>query len=173
MTLLSDAHLRAFGALTYQYAQVEVSFQKCLAGMLDINPKVAIILAAPYRAVDLRNVLKSVAKELDWPDEALEKFIQIVGDSKPAGNLRNHIAHSQWVPGTRPGSIKPIGLDIRNERARLFGHLEDERDWTAQEIEDEARKLEGLVQRMVEFSQQTDIVSNISRHVARLRGVGD
>lgn len=170
MTGVTEAHFKAFGALTYHYAQVEVNLQKCLAGMLDINPKVAIILSAPYRAVDLRRVVKSVAKELEWPNGALEEFVGIVGESKEPSQLRNHIAHSQWVPGKRTGAIKPIGLDILNEKARTFGHLEEERDWTADEIENVASKLADLVIRIVQFSQKTNIASNIAKHVTRLRG---
>jgi hypothetical protein len=166
MNVVNKAHIKAFGSLTYHYAQVEVSFQKLLAGMLDIDPKVAIILAAPYRAVDLRNVVKSVAKELEWPDGALEKLIQIVGDSKPASQLRNHVAHSQWIAGTRPTSIKPIGLDIRQERARLYGHLDEERDWTAPEIEEVAGSLNALVTRIVIFAQETGLAANIARRAS-------
>jgi hypothetical protein len=170
MPNLSEAHIKAFGSLTYQYAQVEANLQKCLAGMLDVNPKVAIIVSAPYGIVDLRRVVKSVAKEMDWPDEqTLEKLMQIIGDSKPASRLRNNVAHSQWVDGLRPGSIKPIGLDIRNENARLYGHVEEEQDWTAEEIEGEATKLRELCRRIVEFAQDTGIAANIARHIIRAR----
>lgn len=168
MANLSEAHIKAFGSLTYQYAQVEANLQKCLAGMLNINPKVAIIVSAPYRMVDLRKVVKCVAKEMDWPDETtLEKLMQIVGDSKPASQLRNYIAHSQWVDGKRPRSIKPIGMDIRNENTRLYGHDDEERDWTAEEIEEEAAKLDDISRRILKFAQETGIVDNITRQIIR------
>jgi hypothetical protein len=166
MANLSEAHIKAFGSLTYQYAQIEANLQKCLAGMLGVNPKIAIIVAAPYRMVDLRQVVKCVAKEMDWPDEAaLDRLMQIIGDSKPASRLRNYIAHSQWVDGKRRGSIKPIGMDIRNENTRLFGHIDDEQDWTANEIEGVAAKLQDVCHRIVKFAQETGIAANIARHI--------
>jgi hypothetical protein len=49
-----------------------------------------------------------------------------------------------WKEGIRPNSIKPIHLDIRSGKPVFRGAEDDERDWTIQELEAEAIRLNAL-----------------------------
>jgi hypothetical protein len=171
MTGVTEDHLTAFGAVAYNYAIVENEFKKILSAMIDADPKIVIIMADPYSAVSLRKVLKSVARELHWPDDQFSEFCCIVGESKPFGFLRNHIAHSQWRPGARAGSIKPIGLDIKLERARLFGDKSEEVDYTAKEIMEVAKNIEKLQLRIAKFCKKYGLYDNIRDKIRKARAL--
>lgn len=166
MATPSDAHLRAFGSIVYQYATVETGLKICLSGILDTSLHIALILTEPYGSLDLRRVIKSVAKEHDWPDGGLDRLVQIVGDLKPHTALRNNIAHSRWTDGGRPGAIKPRGIDIRQERAVFIGNDPDERDWTAEEMMASAEALAALNRRILQFMDDMGLTARIERHIA-------
>jgi hypothetical protein len=168
MCIPSDAQLRAFGAVIYEYAAVESGLKMCLSGILDIPLDLVLILTEPYSADQLRRVIKSVVKDYRLADSGLDKLVQIVGDIKPFGPLRNLIAHSRWTDGTRPGSIKPRGLPIRRERAVFYGDGPDERDWTAKELESAADKLRAINLRIVHFSEEMGLTARIERHMSSM-----
>jgi hypothetical protein len=137
--------------------------------MINVDPKLVIIMTAPYSAVDLRRVIKSVAKQKPLPQDSLQELVNLVGESKAFGSLRNHIAHAYWAPGTRPNAIRPIGLDIRSENARLYGHDDSEPDYTAQEIEAKADALERLAARIIQFAEESGLADNIRQNIKTAR----
>ena len=161
----SKAHFEAFGALTHHYACVETGLKITLAGILNINLGLVLILAEPYSAVNLRKVIKSVAKMHEWKSGRLDQLMQIVGDLKVHGQLRNQIAHSRWTNGTRPNSIKPRNVDIRSESARFIGDDPEERDWTADEIQECAEQLIQLNARVVRFNHESGLTERIERNM--------
>lgn len=161
----SVAHLQAFGALVHHYATVETGLKIALCGMLRIDLSDALIISQPYGAVDLRHVVKAVAKEREWKDPVhLEQLVQIVGDIKPFGPLRNHIAHSRWTAGSRPGAIRPRHINIRNEKAEYFGDGPSERDWTAPEIAEAANALAQINGRILSWLVSTGLQEIIERN---------
>lgn len=166
MAIPSEAHFKAFGALIHNYASVETGFKIVLSGILNAPLRLMLIMSEPYSSLNLRQVVKAVAKEHDWPDNQLETLMQIIGDVKPIAPLRNHIAHCRWTEGTRADTIKPRRIDIREERARYYGNDEEERDWTASEIEAEAQKLIDINLRLIQFLSDTGLKEVIERNIS-------
>ena len=166
MPIPSSKHLQAFGSLIYQYASAETGLKFCLSGMLDLPPNVVMILTEPYSALNLRNVVKALAKEYEFEGVKAEELIQIIGDFKTHGALRNHIAHSRWTEGKRSDAIKPRTVDIRSERAVWRGSDPDEPDWTATEIEAAAAKLAAISYRTLKFMQAGGLTARIVRHIS-------
>lgn len=165
MPVPSKEHLNAFGSLIHHYASVETGLKIVLAGVLNVRLRLILIMTEPYGALDLRRVAKAIAKEHNWPGKSLDTFVQIVGDVKPISPLRNYIAHCRWTEGTRPGAIKPRRVDIREEKARYFGDEDDERDWTAKEIQAEADKLITINARLVQLLADTGLDKRIEANI--------
>lgn len=166
MAIPSDAHFKAFGALIHNYASVETGLKIVLSGILNAPLRLVLIMTEPYSALNLRQVLKAVAKEHEWPDKHLETLMQIVGDVKPISPLRNQIAHCRWTEGARPDAVKPRRVDIREERARYYGDDEDERDWTAAELDEQAEKLIAINLRLIQFLSDTGLQTVIERNIS-------
>ena len=163
----SEAHIRAFGLLIYHYASVETGLKIAICGMLKTNLADVLILSQPYGSLDLRRVTKSIAKERTWKDpKHLDQIICIIGEMKPISGLRNYIAHSRWTDGSRPGSIKPRHVDIRNEKAEFHGDIDTEADWTASEIENQAQTLIKLNVRLINWLQETGLRAIIDKNIA-------
>ncbi len=76
-----------------------------------------------------------------------------MGDWSGSNTLRNTIAHSRWTDGDRPGSIKPRGLDIRQGHARFVGESEQERSYTAGELNTALAQLASVNERLKRFLQ--------------------
>jgi hypothetical protein len=157
MAILTGEHVYAFGSLTYQYAIAESGIRICLAGLLKADLDDMLVLTDSYSAVALRNVAKVIAKTHIKDERERDRFVELVGRLKAHGPLRNHIAHSRWKPGKRPGSIKVLGIDIRSGSLKVLGHQDDEQDWLASEIMDDAAKLMKLNRDIVAYMEDTGI----------------
>ena len=139
----------------------------CLAGLAEMDLRIMLIFTEPYSAVNLRNVCKSIAKAKYLPGDPLgERFCQIAGDLGSYGSLRNHIAHSRWTKGQREGSIRPFGVDIRSGNPKFHGQGEGERDWTAEEITEQADNLFNLNRRIVQFMRDAGITAAMEANEA-------
>lgn len=169
MSPVTDEFLLAFGDLIHQAANVEVGLKVSLAGMLDIRPTLILLLAEPYSGAKLREIVKTIAGEQSWPDGALDRLAEIVGRSRQHTTLRNHVAHSRWHKGVREGSIKPIGLKLKNDRAAYFGHLDDERDWTAEEIRACASQLRKLCAEILDFNDEFGLTERLANNLPSLK----
>ena len=166
MAIPSDSCLLAFGRIVYWYAQVEFGIKATIAGILDIHIQDAQVLTEPYNALALRNVAKSIAKSADLADRHLNEFVHIVGGFQAASLLRNTVAHSRWTEGTRPGSIRPTRMEIRNGRAQPMGWDASEPDYTADDFNEAAKKLILLNARLLELHSQSCIRERIEAKIA-------
>jgi hypothetical protein len=164
MATPSEAHLLAFGRFIHAYAAVESGIKIALSGVLGTELDAALISFAPYRASDLRNVAKSLAKERLKPPEA-EQFCCIVGDWFQFNGLRNIIAHSRWTEGLREGAIKPRRLNIREGKADWVGDKPDEQEYTAPELQGRADKLNEVNERLKKFLQTSGLADVIASRI--------
>ncbi len=126
--------------------------------MAEMDLHVMLILTEPYSALNLRNVCTSIAKAKYLPDDPLgTRFTHLAGDLGAFGKLRNQVAHSRWTLGQREGSIRTWGVNIRSGTPQFHGQEPDEKDWTANELFMEAKKLFGLNARIVQFMKDSGI----------------
>lgn len=157
MTIPSDDQLLGFGRVVYNYATVESGIKIALSAILQIGLGDALITFQPYGALNLKNVAKSLAKERLRP-ELVAPFCCIVGDWAAFGYLRNAIAHSRWTPGSRPDSIKPRSVDIREGKALWSGDMDTEADYTAKDLKDKADQLDKINERLKAFIQTSGLL---------------
>jgi hypothetical protein len=130
---LTSHHFEVFGRVINAYATVETGIQIALSGILRVHLSEAMVITSPYSAAQLKNVAKSIAK-IKLRPELAEQFVSLVGRWSAHSRLRNDIAHNRWTKGGKPGSIKPVYINIRDDKARFGGYDEEERDWTTDEI---------------------------------------
>jgi len=142
--------MTAFGRVIHHFAFVETGIKLAIGGILGANLDAVLIMAEPYRANDLKNVAKSLAKERLKPPHS-EQFCQIVGDWAKFSSLRNLIAHARWTDGDRPGTIKPRGVKIRDGRAEWLGDDPAETSYSAAELEALAAQISQVDQRLRAF----------------------
>jgi hypothetical protein len=141
---LTQAHFHAFGHIISTYAKVEQGFKFIIAKIINVPRHVAVLLCEPYTTQSLRNVVSTVHTAYVVPDEIRERLIELVKQFEEFGKLRNAIGHNIWTEGTRADSIRPMRLDIRSGKPKYKGTDDAERDWTLQELQNEAHRLNGL-----------------------------
>jgi hypothetical protein len=148
---MTDDHLLAFGAITYRYAYAEAHIKNILAHSVGIPIALLATLVEPCSSLELRNVAKSTAKLVEIDETNRERFCWLIGQLGSFGPLRNNIAHRRWTPGRRPGSIKPVAIDIRSGSAKMIGIRDDERDWTTDELFNDANRLHWIGEELYEL----------------------
>jgi hypothetical protein len=141
---LEHAQFHAFGYIISTYAKVEQGFKFLIGHLVDVPRPIAMMLCEPYTTANLRNVTKIIAAAYDLPCDIRQRIADMVGELKSFGKLRNDIGHNMWKDGVRPNSIKPIHLDIRSGKPVFRGAEDGERDWTIEELEAEAVRLNAL-----------------------------
>ena len=158
---LTPAHFHAFGYIVSTYAKVEQGFKILISEMLDIDIYIAAILCEPYTTLQLRNVMNSLNKHYTLPNDCNKRLCDLIGEFKTFSRLRNDIGHSMWTDGTRDKSVKPINLDIRSGKAKVLGISDDEHDWTIEELDAEAIRLNALHNRLSSLMEDLGITDDI------------
>lgn len=160
--LISHDHLYLFGGITHLYAMAELNLKFVLAGILKVDLSTIMILTEPYSSHQLRNVLSSLIKNPGVIPKTLgpknyERLVGLIGQFKSFGALRNNIAHNHWTAGKRPGSIKPMRLDIQSGKAKHIGVDDTEKDYTVSDLRKEAESLEKLQRGVYDFFDDTGL----------------
>jgi hypothetical protein len=164
----------AIGVFVMHYAAIETEFKLILSAIMDLSIYEFSILSEPYTTQDVRNVMRSMVKHKLPPDQPeREKLIQFVGAFNTFSRLRNQIAHSKWTLGERSGSIKPLGVDIRNGKAKFIGNDPGEKDYTASELVDQCARIGKLYDDLVEFKMKSGYNDIIVRNMHRARYSSD
>jgi hypothetical protein len=173
MATLSDEHFRAFGRITHYYASIEAGLKITIGGLTGARMADTLIMAEPYTSLQLKNVVKSLNREIPLPRDGNSVLSQIVGDFTSLSTIRNAIAHFRWAQGVRPHSIKPIHLDIRSGKAVFRGNNPEERDWTPEELLAEAEKLEALDNKLRQFVKDYGLFDIIEQNMRRANAVSE
>lgn len=161
MTIPSVKQFEAFGRIIHYYAEAEFGIKFAMASIIEINVPDLFIIAEPLSSLSLRKVAKSLIKDRFAQTKGRDEFLYIVGDFGTFGPLRNIIAHNLWVKGTRRGSIKPFGLDIRSESAKFIGSDDAEKDWTTKELFAEAGRLRDLHTRLRKYMRRYGLAASM------------
>lgn len=168
--LIGHEHLLLFGGITHIYARAEFGLKVVMAGLLKVDLNTIMILTEPYGSHQLRNVLSSLNKNVAIILKTLgpknhERLIDLIGQLKSFGPLRNNIAHTQWVAGKRPGSIKPIRLDIQSGKAKYHGIHDEEKNYTLSDLRKEAEALQQLQLDIYKFLNDTGLLETIEEKI--------
>ena len=122
----------------------------------------ALIITEPYSAATLKNVAKSLVKLSTLKMAHKTSFVNIIGDWGTFSPLRNQIAHCRWQDGSRPDSVRPIGVDIRSGHAK-WRVTEGSRDWTLPELAKQAVDLAGINERTKTFHKTAGLTEIMER----------
>ena len=86
--------------------------------------------------------------------EELEKLMDRV---RKARGLRDQIAHCTWTAGTKPGKIKPLAMSARTV-LKMLGIKHNEKQWTAGELNAEAKRYRELGHDLAGFMKRTGLI---------------
>lgn len=163
---LESSHFEAFGRIISGSALVEMGIKVTLSTIMHSHSHYVHVLTAPYTANDLYNVAKSVAK-MHFPEgnENRDKLIELIGRYKGYSKLRNFIAHSFWTKGTRPDSIRPVYMHIREGRADGRGFSAEEPDYTITELREAANGLLYLYGDFKAFLRSSGLAANMEENI--------
>lgn len=151
--VLSERHVHAFGHIVLQYAKIERGFMFYLGHIMGMSIPDIAILTAPYGSRDYRNVIKSLLNKPGSSQSDAEKsqMAQFFGEFQRLGRIRNHIAHSGWIAGEKLGTVKPIGIDIRDDKPKFVGADPNETEYSLEDIEQLAAASDNLHTDMTKY----------------------
>ena len=109
-------------------------------------------------AKDKRDYIVAMAGVSTWQPDIIKGLTRLMDRAKTAFALRNNIAHSVWRKGRKPGAIKPMSMSARGV-LKLLGSDHNEREWTAPQLEAEARKIHQLGIDLAKFMDRYGLVS--------------
>lgn len=141
---VTEEHLRAFGHIIHQFARLELLIQCLLGPIVGVNIAVAVTLTAEMAYRAKRDTLKSFLAHTKIAPEIVTQINSYVDQIDGLNWLRNEIAHSQWKPGKRPGSIKPWRIVVRGGAGKMKGGDLNEPDYLADDLLNYAEKLTNL-----------------------------
>lgn len=155
--LLSQDHLSRFGSIVYSFAHLEYLMQSVMAGAGELDPDKITVLTKALTYSQKRDTLYSYLKFYNFPAEREVPIKEFFDRAHKHNALRNHIAHSMWTKGTRPDTIKPAYIDLRQGRALVGGQDENERDYTMDELGNIANELRNIVSDLVSYLRETGV----------------
>jgi hypothetical protein len=120
-----------------------------------------VIMMAEHNYTGKRNTARSIIYMSSLKPKQKEKLIWFLGEIHKHNALRNHIAHSTWVVGTRPGSIKPFGISIRDRKPRFVGMGEGEPDWMVSDLEAAADELNRTYDDLKDYMDSIGLVPDM------------
>ena len=154
---VTDNHFLAFGAIIHLFARHEflmIGIVSALTGATIFHT--AMLMAElPYRGK--RDTVLALIKLL-LSHTQVEQIKGYLGQLHTWNALRNSIAHSTWVEGARPDSIKAFGMSVRGGEADPKGVGEDERDYTAKELNDISDQLKRLHTRFRKYLDSQNLL---------------
>ncbi|MTJ82175.1 MAG: hypothetical protein F8N37_14370 [Telmatospirillum sp.] len=159
---VAPQHLLAFGAIVQWFARHEYLMQTAMAGITGTDLSTILVLTAGLSYTAKRDALASLTHTTGLPEPVGEAVRTYLDDLNRHNGLRNAVAHSMWVPGSRPDSIKPMRLIVRGGIGKPVGHIEDERDYLAEELLQVATDVAGIYQRFVEFLLSSGLVREVA-----------
>jgi hypothetical protein len=144
---LTHAHLSRFGSIVHTFARVEYLMQATmgriirLSGGNSLTVDTVVLITKPMTYSQKRDALLSLMEAFKLSEPAKTEITTLFNAAHNHNALRNHVAHALWRRGTRPESIKPAFLDLRQGKGRIGGYEDEDRDYTLEELSEIADKL--------------------------------
>jgi hypothetical protein len=140
-SLITVNHHRLFGCIIDAFARIEVGLQATIALISDIDLGKISVLTRGLSYTAKRDTLYSYMEIAEIADPIKSQIKSFFDAAHEYSGLRNHIAHSIWTEGTRPGSIKPRSIKIQGGKGKVIGSDPAECDYTETELERICHKL--------------------------------
>lgn len=158
-------HAMQFGFIINIFAKIELQMQIAAAGILDTDLGTALILMSDTHYRQKQTTLRNLYATLGIDGYPNPKLIEILDAVGKLSKLRNHIAHSTWTAGRKPGSIKPMGIMLRGGIPKPYGHEENEKNYTVEDLVASARRLEAISRQFDKFLSETGLGAKVQANI--------
>jgi hypothetical protein len=156
---MSREHYAGFGMVITMTCHLDGLLDQIIIAMTKSTNEPAFYPILTFlSAKDKRDYIVAMAGVSTWPPYAIDGLTRLMARAKKALDLRNSIAHNIWRRGRRVGTIKPMSMSARGG-LKLLGSEQNEREWTAPQLEAEARKIHQLGMDLAEFMKRYGLVS--------------
>jgi hypothetical protein len=163
-SVLTPDYFAAFGAIIHHFARHEYLMQCIVSAIIDVPivPVSILTVELGYRA--RRETLLSLMRSKPLPKAQLQRIETFLAILDKRNALRNAIAHQAWKQGTRPGSVRPIGISVRGGEARFKGLAKSEDEYTADKLRRIANELGRSYDRFVAYLDREGLLRYIPRN---------
>lgn len=134
---ITPEHYHAFGRIVQAFVAVEDFYTEIIGNIVGVDSGNAFFLLSNSSYDGVKNIIKTITSGLDIPEDQKKEGAALIDKVHDKATLRHNVAHDAWVAGKRPKSIKPIVLKAKG-RLVAKGPFNNEKDWTAEELEAEA-----------------------------------
>jgi hypothetical protein len=165
LALVSPELLMVFGGIVHGFARIEGLMIATTATVADVDAAFVNVLMRGLGYEQKRDALYSYFELYETPDDIqqpIRDFLDAIHEHQP---LRNHIAHSYWVRGTRANSIKPATLRVRGGKGKVLGLDTTEKDYTLEELAAIGDKLRLVHNSLLVFLTDKGLLSNIDKNM--------
>jgi hypothetical protein len=165
---VTPEHARYFGHIINIFARIEHQMMVCVAGMLDSDLATAHILMADTHYRQKQQIVRHLNTTLGINGHVNQDLIAVLDDLHKLSSLRNAIAHCIWTKGNRPGTIKPMQLNLRAKEPKPLGHQHNERGYTSDELKAEANKLEAISRRFRDLLDRSRLWATVEAKINKI-----
>jgi hypothetical protein len=160
-TTVTPEHFMVFGGIIHGFARIEGIMIATMASISGVDATLITVLMRGLGYEQKRDALYSYFELFKTEQEhqrPLRNFLDEVHQYAP---LRNHIAHSYWVPGKRPDTIKPATMKVRGGKGKVYGLSENEPDYTIIELARASDKLRMIHNSLFVFLSDQGLLSDM------------
>jgi len=156
--------LNSFGSIILTFAKFELGMIATLSIISGIDDHKLMVIMRGLQYTSKRDTLYSYMELFDVNVTIKEHTTLFFDEVNKYSGLRNHIAHSIWIPGKRSDSITPQSINIRGGKGRLVNDDDDKnyRDYTSVELIDIQNKLSLMHNSYVIWLQSLGFASDIA-----------
>ncbi len=130
-SLVSDAHLRAIGAIIVNWSAIDTQMEIAILGLYKINPDRGMVLTSNISFANRLTLLRILAMRGAIEDVNLaEECKTILNRIESTYGLRNAAAHGVWGKGDTPTTAKRMAIRVKGNRLRTINE-----QVTAEELE--------------------------------------
>ncbi len=156
-------HLMAFGAIIQWFARYEFLMQAAMAGILGADLGSVVVVTAGLSYNGKRDALLSLTNLTDLAPEKGRQIKAHLDSMHKHSALRNAIAHSIWVPGSRDNAVKPMRIITKGGVGKTIGHDEGETDHTPEELLQAVSEIAVLYREFADYLISARIVPDIEQ----------
>jgi hypothetical protein len=155
---ITDEHYAAFGRIVNTIANIDGLLDGVITAMVQAKQKEIVLpLLTMLSSKSKIDYIVAIGKESTMSPAAIKELEKLMDRVRRARGLRNDIAHCTWMPGTKPGTIKPLAMSARTV-LKMLGVKHNENQWTANALNAEANRYRELGHELADFMKRTGLL---------------
>ena len=157
----------AFALIIQSFARLEHLIEMTISAVGNIEYEKATILTAGLGYQGKRDALFGILGTANITESQIDEIRAFLDEANKFNSIRNFIAHSIWVAGTRSGSIKPLAMRVRGN-LKYMGVLDSERDYTESDLIGISDKLALINNSYTAFLRRSGLTSRIDAEIENI-----